>query len=115
MARPDRGVGGRLIVVVTRDAAALPCRVIALHTLRSAQELHKERIRVDKPGHACEFPVVELAAWFRPRAPFAGSLVRAGSVAAHGAFGNTFEERRPVWPVGTVVNDPTRVSLQRGG
>jgi hypothetical protein len=107
----EAGSTGRLIIVLDRATARYGasqplerragfCRFIALQSLRAAQERGKERIRVLTPGCECEFGVVELATWARHRERGHGSLVRAGSVRAHQAWGNVFEERRQNWPGG---------------
>jgi hypothetical protein len=106
-------MGGRLLIMLkpetARYGANLPlhmrhtfCRWVAGQALRAAQEKGKDAIRVLTPGCECEFPVAALATYLRPRLPWAGSTVRAGSVRSHMKLGNVFEERIQTWPGVTV-------------
>lgn len=90
--------GGTLIVLVQPDSQTFPCQLMACHVLRSAEEARKERIRVEKPGHTCEFGVAQLRRFVDREMVGQKSLVRAGTMASHRAFGNEFEERIQVWP-----------------
>lgn len=90
--------GGRLRVVVKPDSQTFPCQMMACHVLRSAEEARKEWIRVEKPGHTCEFAVARLRRFVDTEMTGQKSLVRAGTMASHRAFGNAFEERLQTWP-----------------
>ena len=73
------------------------CLWAAAHSVRAATQKGCDRIRVEKPGHVCEYAVDALRTYLRRHHP-KDSLVRAGTVDGHRRMGNTFERRLQVWP-----------------
>lgn len=73
-----------------------PCRAAAMHVLRAAQEHRADRIKIEKPGHTCEFSVDEVARQ-AAKAP-TDTLVSSGTTRTFRSHGNTFEWRKQNWP-----------------
>ena len=80
------------------EQAEIPCHLHALTAYRFAVARHDEWIRVDKPGHACDFSVAALREQMRahPEAVPHG-IVNAGRE-EHLRLGTTFDLWSRNWP-----------------
>lgn len=91
----------------------IPCHTHALTALRQAQKHGLEWIRVEKPGHVCQFMVAALVAQMKAdprRVPYCLVNVSPREQAQRGA---SYETRRQLWPGRDP--SPTRPSLQAAG
>lgn len=99
----------------------IPCHVHALSVLRRARAAGMEWIRVEKPGHACDFMVAALVQQVRENPLTTPKCLVHMSAAQQDALGAHVEERRPVWPSVALVDSrarqrqPAPVSLQPDG
>ena len=90
--------------LIVRDAPRdFPCLMAALCAYPVAQEQRMDWVRVDKPGHVCDFTVPNLAALIQQAQQNPGGFqpprVAMGGTKKHEAWGNIIEPRRQVWPV----------------
>ena len=94
------------VLTVVGVPVGFPCYMAALHSLPAAVEKHAEEIRIDKPGHVCDFTVSALREELKSKVPARGrGLCDLGTVRSMELMGSTFDEHEKNWPVG--------VSLQR--
>jgi hypothetical protein len=82
--------------------STFPCLMAALSSLPAAQEKQMEIIRVQKPGHTCDFMVASLAAHVERAKYHRGEIqppkTIMGGIKEHEAMGATFDVHAKNWP-----------------
>lgn len=95
--------------------STFPCLMAALSSLPAAQEKKMEIIRVQKPGHTCDFMVPALEKLVARARYHMGEIqppkTIMGGVKKHESWGNVIEPRIPVWP-GLTVQPSTRTGSE---
>ena len=81
-----------------KEQHAIPCHMHALSVLRRAQRAGLEWIRVEKPGHHCDFLVAALVEQMRTRPLEVPSCIVNMHPAEQERLGARFEPRSSIWP-----------------
>ena len=76
----------------------IPCHLHALSVLREARAQKMEWIRVEKPGHHCDFMVAALIEQARQNPAGTPKCLTSLTRADQEPFGTSYERRTIVWP-----------------
>lgn len=91
----------------------VPCHVHAMSVYRFARDRGDEWIRVDKPGHACDFMVAALREQMNANPRAVPTCIVNAPVAEHLRLGGVFDTFTPRWQ-GASFTAPVAAGGSRG-
>lgn len=98
------GLDGVLTVVATQhEQQHVECFVHALSHFRVARERGLATIRVEKPGHSCEYPIAALIDWIERRPRSAPRALITLTQAEQATLGTTYDTWDRNWPGAVLV------------